>query len=140
MYIKSITYTDYDGEERTENFCFNLSKAEIAEMQLSSIGGLDQMIKDIIAAKDNAKLVQLFKDLVLKAYGVKSPDGRRFIKSDELREEFSQTEAYSELFMELVSDAEAAADFINKITPNIPGKEEAFQKEKEKLLKGLPAE
>lgn len=140
MYIKSITYTDYDGEERTENFCFNLSKAEIAEMQLSSTGGLDQMIKDIIAAKDNAKLVQLFKGLVLKAYGVKSPDGRRFIKSDELREEFSQTEAYSELFMELVSDAEAAADFINKITPNIPGKEEAFQKEKEKLLKGLPAE
>ena len=140
MYIKSITYTDYDGEERTENFCFNLSKAEIAEMQLSSTGGLDQMIKDIIAAKDNAKLVQLFKGLVLKAYGVKSPDGRRFIKSDELREEFSQTEAYSELFMELVSDAEAAADFINKITPNIPGKEEAFQKEKDKLLKGLPAE
>ena len=140
MYIKSITYTDYDGEERTENFCFNLSKAEIAEMQLSSTGGLDQMIKDIIAAKDNAKLVQLFKGLVLKAYGVKSPDGRRFIKSDELREEFSQTEAYSELFMELVSDAEAAADFINKITPNIPGKEEAFQKENEKLLKGLPAE
>ena len=140
MYIKSITYTDYDDEERTENFCFNLSKAEIAEMQLSSTGGLDQMIKEIIAAKDNAKLVQLFKGLVLKAYGVKSPDGRRFIKSDELREEFSQTEAYSELFMELVSDAEAAADFINKITPNIPGKEEAFQKEKEKLLKGLPAE
>lgn len=140
MYIKSITYTDYDGEERTENFYFNLNKAEIAEMQLSSTGGLDQMIKDIIAAKDNAKLVQLFKGLVLKAYGVKSPDGRRFIKSDELREEFSQTEAYSELFMELVSDAEAAADFINKITPNIPGKEEAFQKEKEKLLKGLPAE
>lgn len=140
MYIKSITYTDYDGEERTENFYFNLNKAEIAEMQLSSTGGLDQMIKDIIAAKDNAKLVQLFKGLVLKAYGVKSLDGRRFIKSDELREEFSQTEAYSELFMELVSDAEAAADFINKITPNIPGKEEAFQKEKEKLLKGLPAE
>lgn len=140
MYIKTMTYTDYDGEERTEDFCFNLNKAEIAEMELSSSGGLQKTITDIIAAKDNAKLVQLFKGLVLKAYGIKSSDGRRFIKSDQLREEFSQTEAYSDLFMELVSDAEAAADFINKITPNVPGKEEAFQKEKEKLLKGLPAE
>ena len=134
MYAKTMTYTDYDGEERTETFYFNLTKAEIAEMELSSTGGLEQTIKEIIAAKDNAKLVQLFKGLVLKAYGVKSPDGRRFIKNDELREEFSQTEAYSDLFMELVSDAGAAADFINKITPNVPGKDEAFAKEKARLL------
>ena len=122
MYIKAITYTDYDGEERTENFCFNLNKAEIAEMDLSATGGL----------------VQLFKGLILKAYGVKSPDGRRFIKSAQLSEEFSQTEAYSELFMELASDANAAAEFINKITPNIPGKEEAIASEKAKLT-ALPS-
>ncbi len=139
MYAKTMTYTDYDGEERTEVFYFNLTKAEIAEMELSSTGGLEKTIKDIIAAKDNAKLIQLFKGLVLKAYGVKSQDGRRFIKNDELREEFSQTEAYSDLFMELVSDAGAAADFINKITPNVPGKEEAFEKEKAKLLASIPA-
>lgn len=138
MYIKAITYTDYDGEERTENFCFNLNKAEIAEMDLSATGGLESTIKEIIAAKDNAKLVQLFKGLILKAYGVKSPDGRRFIKSAQLSEEFSQTEAYSELFMELASDANAAAEFINKITPNIPGKEEAIATEKAKLT-ALPS-
>lgn len=133
MYIKTMTYTDYDGEQRTENFCFNLTQAEIAEMDLSATGGLEQTIKDIIAAKDNAKLVQLFKGLILKSYGVKSSDGRRFIKSEQLSEEFSQTEAYSDLFMELASDASAAAEFINKITPNIPGKEEVIAKEQAKL-------
>ena len=95
-------------------------------MDLSASGGLEKTIKDIIAAKDNAKLVQLFKGLILKAYGVKSSDGRRFIKSEELATEFSQTEAYSELFMALASNAEAAAEFISKITPNVPGKEEAI--------------
>lgn len=137
MYVKTITFTDYDGEERTENFYFNLTKAEIAEMDLSVNGGFEAMVKSIIAEKDNAKLIKLFKDLILKAYGVKSPDGRRFIKSEQLREEFTQTEAYSELFMELVSDASAAADFINRITPNVPGKEEAI-KEQAKTL-NLPS-
>lgn len=137
MYVKTITFTDYDGEERTENFYFNLTKAEIAEMDLSVNGGFEAMVKSIIAEKDNAKLIKLFKDLILKAYGVKSTDGRRFIKSDQLREEFTQTEAYSELFMELVSDASAAADFINRITPNVPGKEEAI-KEQAKTL-NLPS-
>lgn len=133
MYVKTITYTDYDGEERTENFYFNLNKAEIAEMDLSANGGFKTMINEIIAAKDNARLVQLFKSLILKAYGVKSQDGRRFIKNEQLREEFSQTEAYSELFIELASDADAAAEFINKVTPNIPGKEEAIANESAKI-------
>lgn len=137
MYVKTITYTDYDNEERTENFYFNLTKAEIAEMDLSVNGGFEAMVKSIIAEKDNAKLIKLFKDLILKAYGVKSPDGRRFIKSEQLREEFTQTEAYSDLFMELVSDASAAADFLNKITPNVPGKEEAIREQAKSL--NLPA-
>lgn len=120
MLKKTITYVDYDGNERTEDFYFNLSKAEIAEMELSTAGGLDKMINRIIAEQDGKRIIELFKNLVLKAYGKKSDDGKRFIKSKELAEEFSQTEAYSDLFMELATDAKAAAAFVNGIVPTIP--------------------
>lgn len=119
MLKKTITYTDYDGVERTEDFYFNLSKAEIAEMELSTAGGLDKTINRIVAEQDGKRIIALFKDLVLKSYGKKSDDGRRFIKSQELRDEFSQTEAYSDLFMELATDADAAAAFVNGIVPNM---------------------
>ena len=114
---KTLTYTDYNGNERTEDFYFNLSKAEFAEMELSTTGGLGQMIQDIIAAQDTPRIISIFKDLVLKSYGVKSADGRRFIKSKELSTEFSQTEAYSEIFMTLATDADAAAEFVNGVVP-----------------------
>lgn len=117
MLKKTITYTDYNDNERTEDFYFNLSKAEITEMELSTTGGLAEMIQKIVNTQDGPKLVKIFKDLVLAAYGEKSPDGKRFIKSEELREAFSQTEAYSELFMELATNAEAASAFINGIMP-----------------------
>lgn len=117
MLKKEITYTDYNGNQRTEEFYFNLSKAELVEMRVSKKGGLETYIKEIIDAKDEQKLVELFKELVLKAYGQKSEDGRRFIKSDELREEFAQTEAYSDLFMELATDDKAAVAFVNGIVP-----------------------
>lgn len=117
MLKKSITYTDYNGVERTEDFYFNLSKAEVMEMELSTSGGLAEMITRIVAAQDAPAIIKVFKDLVLKSYGVKSPDGRRFEKSDELRDEFAQTEAYSQLFMELATDADAAAKFVNGIVP-----------------------
>ena len=117
MLKKTITYTDYNGVERTEDFYFNLTKAEIMEMQLSTTGGLDEMIQRIIATQDVPAIAKIFKDLVLQAYGQKSPDGRRFIKNKELTEEFSQTEAYSELYMSLATDADAAAAFINGIVP-----------------------
>lgn len=120
MLKKTIKYVDYDGNEREEDFYFNLSKAEIAEMEMSTNGGLDKMINRIIAERDNKRIIELFKDLVLRAYGKKSDDGRRFIKNQELRDDFSQTEAYSELFMELATDADAAAAFVNGIVPNIP--------------------
>lgn len=119
MLKKTMTYIDYDGNQRTEDFYFNLSKAEVAEMEMSTAGGLDKMINRIIAEQDGKRIIELFKDLVLKAYGKKSDDGKRFIKTKELSEEFSQTEAYSDLFMELATDADAAAAFVNGIVPNM---------------------
>jgi hypothetical protein len=117
MLQKKIAYTDFNGVEREETFSFNLTKAEIMEMEMSTTGGLSEMINKIIEAQDTPALITLFKDLVLKAYGEKSADGKRFIKSKELSEAFSQTEAYSELFMELATDADAAAKFVNGIIP-----------------------
>lgn len=117
MLKETITYTDYNGVERTEDHYFNLTKAEIMEMELSTTGGLSEMITRIVAAKDAPAIIKIFKDLILKAYGIKSPDGKRFIKSPEICEEFAQTEAYSILFMRLATDADAAAKFVNGIVP-----------------------
>lgn len=117
MLKKSIKYTDYNGVERVEDFWFNLSKAEIMEMELSTTGGLAELIQKIVKEQDAPAIIKIFKDLVLKAYGEKSPDGKRFIKSDELSLAFSQTEAYSNLFMELATDADAAAEFVKGIIP-----------------------
>lgn len=117
MLKKTITYTDYNGVSRTEDFYFNLNKAEIMEMELSTTGGLAEMIRKIVAAQDAPALVKVFKDLILKAYGEKSPDGKHFIKSEEIRTAFSQTEAYSQLFMELATNADEAAKFVNGIIP-----------------------
>lgn len=122
MLKKTITYTDYNGEERTEDFYFNLSEAEVLEMEMGTTGGWTEMVTKIINAKDHATLVGIFKEVVLKAYGEKSPDGRRFIKSDEISTAFSQTEAYSKLFIELATDADAAAKFVNGITPEAKSK------------------
>lgn len=118
MLKKTITYTDYNGSERTEDFYFNLSKAEVMEMEMSTTGGLTEMINKIVAEQNAPAIIKIFKDLVLKSYGEKSADGKRFIKSDELSTAFSQTEAYSILFMELATDANAASVFVNGIIPN----------------------
>lgn len=117
MLKKSITYTDYNGVERKEDFYFNLTKAELMEMEMSTTGGLAEMIQRVVDTKDAPAIIRIFKDLVLKAYGEKSADGKRFIKSKELSDAFAQTEAYSELFMELATDADAASNFINGIVP-----------------------
>jgi hypothetical protein len=119
MLVKKINYTDYKGVKREEELYFNLSKAEVAEMELSHAGGLSEKIKRIVATQDGAEIISLFKDLIVRAYGVVSDDGKRFIKNDKLREEFLQTEAYSELFMELASDADAASKFVNGIIPQV---------------------
>lgn len=125
MLKKTITYTDYNGTTRTEDFYFNLSKAETMEMELSTTGGMTEMINKIVSTQNMPALIKIFKDVVLKAYGEKSPDGKRFIKSDELATAFSQTEAYSQLFMELATDADAAAKFINGIIPTDTAKSAA---------------
>lgn len=117
MLKKTITYIDFDGNERTEDFYFNLSKAEIMEMELSMPGGMAQMLNKIVAAQDGEKIIKIFKEIILKAYGEKSPDGKRFIKSEELSTAFSQTEAFSQLFVELATNADAAAKFVNGIIP-----------------------
>nr|DAE25262.1 MAG TPA: hypothetical protein [Siphoviridae sp. ctWWc42] len=117
MLKKTITYTDYDGVERTEDFYFNFTEAELMEWQLVTNGGLTSYVQKIVDAKDQPRLITLFKELLLKAYGVKSDDGRRFIKSEEISEEFSQNPAYSILYMELVTDDKVAADFVNGIIP-----------------------
>lgn len=117
MIKKSITYTDYNGNERTEDYYFNLSKAEVMEMEMSTTGGLAEMIQRVVAAQDQPSIIKIFKDLILRAYGVKSPDGKRFIKSEDLSIEFSQTEAYSQLFMELATNADEASKFVNGIVP-----------------------
>ena len=117
MLKKTITYNDYNGTERTEDFYFNLTKAEIMEMEMSTTGGLAEMITKIVATKDAPAIIKIFKELILKAYGEKSPDGKRFIKSEEISTAFSQTEAYSQLFMELATDADAASTFVNGIVP-----------------------
>lgn len=119
MLKKTITYTDYNGVERTEDFYFNLSKAEIVEMELGTVGGLSESLNRIVKTMDGPAIIKFFKDLVLKAYGEKSPDGKRFVKSDEIATAFSQTEAYSVLFMELASDSDAAATFVNGIVPKM---------------------
>lgn len=119
MLKKTITYTDYNGTERTEDFYFNLSKAEIMEMEMGTTGGMAEMIQKIVSTQDAPAIIKIFKDLVLKAYGEKSPDGKRFMKSEEISMAFSQTEAYSNLFMELATNADAAAKFVNGIVPNV---------------------
>lgn len=117
MIKETITYIDYNEVERTEDFYFNLNKAELVEWELGKDGGLVEMINKIIAAKDMPALIKLFKELVLKAYGVKSLDGKRFEKSEELSTAFAQTAAYPDLFMKLAMDADAAARFVNGIMP-----------------------
>lgn len=121
MIKKSVTYTDYNDIERTEDHYFNLTKAEVMEMELGTTGGMAEMIQRIVAAQDTPAIVKIFKDLVLKAYGQKSPDGKYFMKEDEngrpLSNMFKQSEAYSIIYMELATDADKAAEFVNGIMP-----------------------
>ena len=111
MLKKTVTYTDYNGVERTEDFYFNLTRSELMEMHLTTEGGMDEKINSIIKAKS-----------LLKSYGKKSPDGRLFMKNDEIRAEFEASPVYDELYMKLFTDENAAADFVNGVIPQVQPK------------------
>ena len=117
MVKKTIKYTDYNGKEREEDYYFNLSKVELLEMVMSAEGGLENKIKKIVESDDKAEIVKYFKEIIKKSFGMKSEDGKRFIKNPKDFEEFEQTEAYVNLFMELATNADAGANFINGIIP-----------------------
>jgi hypothetical protein len=117
MLKKTIKYKDFDGNEREEDFYFNLTKAEVVKMQLSHNGGVSKLLERIVAEKDNAKLIEKFQEMIHKSYGVKSDDGKRFVKNEEILNDFMATEAYSELFIELATNTEAATHFINNVMP-----------------------
>lgn len=132
MIKKTITYTDLFGEKRTEDFYFDLSKAELIEWEMSKDGGMERFVQRVTSSNSIPELFPIFKDFVLRAYGVKSDDGRRFIKNDDVRASFEQCPAYSELVMELITDTEKAIAFLNGIAPKDIA--EAATKERERRL------
>lgn len=117
MVKKTITYKNYNGVEVTEDFYFNLSEAEVMEMEMSTKGGLAERLERIIAAHDAPSIIKEFKDLVLKAYGEKSADGKHFRKNEQIKDDFASTEAYSIIFMEIATNTDAATSFVNGIIP-----------------------
>lgn len=117
MLKKTVTYEDFDGNQRTEDFYFNLTKAELTEMEMSLNGGLSQLLSKIIRENDERQIIEYFKKIVIDSYGQKSLDGRHFLKNDQIKQEFASSAAYSEIFMELATDAEKAAAFVNGLMP-----------------------
>lgn len=117
MFIKKINYTDYNGVERSEDFYFNFSKAEILDLEMKTPGGIKDRLETLVQRQDTAALVDFFRSMILSAYGEKSPDGKRFIKSPALSEAFSQTEAFSNYYIMLSTDANEASKFVNGLFP-----------------------
>ena len=122
MLKKTISYEDFDGNQRTEDHYFNLTEAEITEMELSMNGGLSQLLTKILQENDQKQIIEYFKKIVLMAYGEKSLDGRKFVKNQNIRDEFASTAAYSEIFMELATDADAASAFVKGVMPKNAGR------------------
>lgn len=121
MIVYTETYTDYDGTQRTEDFRFHFNQAELMEMELSTEGGFSARVNRIINANSHPELLQVMKTFVLDAYGVKSEDGRRFMKDADIRRAFVESPVYSKIFMRLTTGpnaAEEAAKFINGVTPD----------------------
>ncbi len=117
MYKKTITYNDFDGNERTESFYFNLTKAELIQMELTQEGGMSNLIEKVTNAEDIPRLVELFNIIIDKSYGKKSEDGKYFIKNEEVLQEFKQSQAYSDFYTELVTNTDLAVEFVNNIIP-----------------------
>lgn len=120
MLVETITYNDYDGNERTETFRFNLTQAEITELEMSVNGGLTSLLQTLVSSKDGPEIMKTFKKILLTAYGEKSLDGKRFIKSEEISKAFSETEAYNIIFMRLLTDEDYATKFISNLNTTTP--------------------
>lgn len=119
MLKKTMTYTDFDGQERTEDFYFNLTQAEVLEMEMSTVGGIQKLVDKIVAEKDLGRMIEFFKEVIKKAYGEKSLDGKYFIKSEDSLNRFMQTQAFSDLFIELATVPNAAEAFVSGIVPKV---------------------
>ena len=139
MLKKTIKYTDWDGNEREEDFWFNITEAELREMEYSVVGGYTGIIQKIMQSQDVPSIMKIFKEFIFKTYGEKTPDGRRFIKSEELSTEFSQTKAYSNLYVELSTDADAAAKFLKGVLPEDIRAQIEENEKKEEAGDKLPA-
>lgn len=130
MIVYTETYTDYDGNQRTEDFRFHFNQAELMEMEMTTEGGFSARVQRIINANSQTELFQVMKTFILDAYGVKSEDGRRFKKNADLRQEFLESPVYSKIFMRLTTGknaAEEASKFINGVTPDDMPKPMAVQ-------------
>lgn len=125
MLKKTITYKDYNDVEITEDLYFNLSKPELVKMQMSEDGGFYNLLDKVQKTKDTKKIMEIFDKILLMSYGEKSPDGKKFLKSEEISKNFQSTEAYNIIFMELISDAKKASDFINGIIPKLTDSEKS---------------
>lgn len=117
MIKKTVTYKDFDGNERTEDFYFHLTEQELTEWELSIDGGLSGVLKRITQSKDTRKIMEIFKALLIKSYGVKTADGRGFVKNQEVLDNFTCTQAFSDLYMELATNDKAASEFVNGVIP-----------------------
>ena len=141
MRKETITYTDYNNVTRTEDFFFNLNEAELTALQYGVDGGMKEMLERIVKSKDNKQIMACFRELIAKSYGEKSPDGRRFVKSKELSEAFMQTEAYNELMLRFMTDANYSAEFINDVLADVTKRtEERNSKKGENKTIVLPAQ
>lgn len=138
MLKKTITYVDYNDQKRTEDYWFHLTKSELIELDASNEGGLETTIRKIIKETDTKRIVELVKDLVLKSYGEKSADGKRFVKSKEAAEAFMQTEAYSQLFVDLISDPDQMTAFFKGAIPqDVREQADKMQKENPEAIKPI---
>lgn len=118
MYKITKKYEDFNGVEKTEDFYFNLTKAEIIKMELSEDGGLDKRLNRLIQTQDMKEAIKVFEALILMAYGIKTDDGR-FVKTEEARNKFVSSAAYSEIYMDLATNPEEAQKFVEGVVPKI---------------------
>ena len=120
MIKETLTYVDYNGVERTEDFYFHLSKAEILDIETTMPNGsIEEWANSIFATREYDKLWKLFSNLVKQSYGIKSADGRRFMKSEEISKEFSETEAYPVLIEKFLTEPDFASNFFNSLVTNV---------------------